>query len=90
MTTFDEVDKLALERQAEREPEKWISVKERLPDTARDVLCFVKDMYDYGQDGYKVLGWTTDHWRTVYASERAWNDHITHWQEITPPKDEDK
>ena len=66
-------------------PDGWISVKDRLPDSPRFVLLFVKTKNAPGL----ALGWFNNKikkWgctlRLFYASEF---EEVTHWRELPDP-----
>lgn len=67
---------------------KWISVKDKLPEGAGNVLAYIPDLHDYNQGGCSVMGWVQDHWRDTYKGREFAN--VTHWMPLPePPKEEE-
>ena len=63
---------------------KWISVDERLPGDARDVLCWAGYFNEEGLD--------YEHFEVAYYDEERQTWHVrhprytvTHWQPLPPP-----
>lgn len=62
------------------QPDGWISVKDRLPDTDREVLVYDLDF------GYFVLSYIGMKWEGL----PFFHPNVTHWQELPdPPRMED-
>lgn len=65
---------------------RWISVKDRLPDTNRSVLGWYKDNPFSGY-AVEVVSWNGKGWVFVYA--RRYVTNVTHWMPFPqPPKEE--
>lgn len=63
-------------------PDGWISVKDRLPDTDREVLVYDLDF------GFFVLSCRGTKWEDLPI---IFNPHVTHWRELPdPPRMEEK
>ena len=56
---------------------KWTSIKEKLPDTSKNVLV-------YGEFGFAVGYYQGGSWWIIF-DEDGWDDEITHWQPLPEP-----
>lgn len=72
----------------EQEQSKWISVKERLPESRKDVLVVAL----WHERWQTMLGWHSDQeekWRIITPHGEREAGGVTHWMPLPePPKEE--
>lgn len=60
----------------------WISVKDRLPEEGKEVLCFVQESFH----PYHVATYDPEHKK--FYNKYAYVVRTTHWQPLPPPPKE--
>ena len=68
--------------------QKWISVKDRLPERFENVLCYFPEK-DYGSAVMVDYNESTREEITVFASQFKWGK-VTHWMPLPEPPVEEQ
>lgn len=66
---------------------EWISVKDKLPESNRVIVCYLKD---YVHEGYycKKKKAFYNEWNPYASIYESRIEHVTHWQSLPePPKE---